>query len=49
MVTVKTFVFDGNPNTVNKTLTEQDGVELVYSNPKGHGPFLHSHDSHGHH
>lgn len=26
MVTVKTFVFDGNPNTVNKTLTEQETV-----------------------
>ena len=32
-----------------KTMTEQQGVELVYSNAKGHGPFLHSHDSHGHH
>lgn len=26
MVTVKTFVFDGNPNTVNKTLTEKETV-----------------------
>lgn len=26
MVTVKTFVFDGNPSTVNKTLTEQETV-----------------------
>lgn len=26
MVTVKTFVFNGNPNTVNKTLTEQETV-----------------------
>lgn len=26
MVTVKTFVFDGNPNEVNKTLTEQETV-----------------------
>ena len=24
MVTIKTFVFYGNPNTVNKTLTEQE-------------------------
>ncbi|MBP7500167.1 MAG: hypothetical protein KA796_09940, partial [Chryseobacterium sp.] len=32
-----------------KTMTEQEGVELIYNNPKGHGPFLHSHDSHGHH
>lgn len=32
-----------------KTMTEQEGVELIYSDPKGHGPFLHAHDSHGHH
>ncbi len=32
-----------------KTLLEQEGVEVVYNNPKGRGPFIHSHDSHGHH
>lgn len=31
-----------------KTLPEQD-AEIIYSNPKGEGPFLHSNDSHGHH
>lgn len=31
-----------------KTLPEQ-GAEIIYSNPKGEGPFLHSNDSHGHH
>ena len=44
----KTKPFD--PEDVRrKTLAEQDGVELIFSDPKGHGPFLHSHDSHGHH
>jgi hypothetical protein len=30
---------------------EQEGVEVIYNQPKGHGPFIHdhSHDSHGHH
>ncbi len=28
-----------------KTLREQEGVELIYDQPKGNGPFLH----HGHH
>ena len=32
-----------------KKLYEQDGVEVIYNNPKGDGPFIHSHDSHGHH
>ncbi len=32
-----------------KLLTEQEGVEVIYNSPKGHGPFLHSHDNHGHH
>jgi hypothetical protein len=27
-------------------MTEQEGVELLYSNPKGRGPFLHTD---GHH
>ncbi|SIS66150.1 hypothetical protein SAMN05421789_10446 [Kaistella chaponensis] len=44
----KTKPFD--PEDVRrKTLAEQEGVELIFSDPKGHGPFLHSHDSHGHH
>lgn len=34
----------------SKLLTEQEGVEVIYSSPKGHGPFLHdSHGDHGHH
>ena len=32
-----------------KTLREQEGVQVIYDNPKGNGPFLHSHDGHGHH
>ena len=31
-----------------KTVVEQ-GVEVIYSNPKGEGPFIHHHDNHGHH
>lgn len=30
-----------------KQVNEQEGVEVIFSNPKGNGPFLH--DSHGHH
>jgi hypothetical protein len=30
----------------SKLLTEQEGVEVIFSQPKGHGPFVH--DSHGH-
>ncbi|QCX53054.1 hypothetical protein [Elizabethkingia sp. JS20170427COW] len=26
-----------------KKLYEQEGVEVIYNNPKGHGPYLHSH------
>ncbi|MGA9212114.1 hypothetical protein [Kaistella sp.] len=41
----KTKPFD--PEEVRrKTMTEQEGVELLYSNPKGRGPFLHTD---GHH
>ena len=41
----KTKPFD--PEEVRrKVMTEQEGVELLYSNPKGHGPFLHTD---GHH
>lgn len=29
-----------------KLITEQDGVEVIFNQPKGHGPFIH--DSHGH-
>lgn len=44
----KTKPFD--PEDVRrKLMTEQEGVELLYSDPKGRGPFLHSHDAHGHH
>ncbi|MCD1115300.1 hypothetical protein [Chryseobacterium turcicum] len=30
----------------SKLLSEQEGVEVIFSQPKGHGPFIH--DSHGH-
>ncbi|RKS96757.1 hypothetical protein [Chryseobacterium defluvii] len=30
-----------------KNIYEQEGVEVIYNEPKGNGPFLH--DSHGHH
>ncbi|WP_185146694.1 hypothetical protein [Chryseobacterium sp.] len=44
----KTKPFD--PEDVRrKLMTEQEGVELVFSNPKGDGPFLHGPDTHGHH
>ncbi|WP_027375950.1 hypothetical protein [Kaistella palustris] len=44
----KTKPFD--PEDVRRKLvTEQEGVELIFSDPKGSGPFLHSHDTHGHH
>ena len=44
----KTAPFD--PEEVRrKTMSEQEGVELLFSDPKGSGPFLHNHDSHGHH
>ncbi|UFH30351.1 hypothetical protein LNP04_10190 [Chryseobacterium sp. C-71] len=29
-----------------KLITEQEGVEVIFNQPKGHGPFIH--DSHGH-
>ncbi len=29
-----------------KLISEQEGVEVIYSEPKGNGPFLHDH---GHH
>lgn len=31
----------------SKFIYEQEGVEVIYNSPKGHGPFIH--DSHGHH
>lgn len=38
-----------NPEKIKrKRLSEQDGVEIIYSNPKGNGPFLHSHDDSHH-
>lgn len=37
-----------NPEDIRrKTLVEQ-GAEVIYSNPKGDGPFVHQ-DHHGHH
>ncbi len=43
---VKTF----NPEDIrSKQLNEQEGVEVIYSNPKGNGPFLHDSHGHGHH
>ena len=39
---VKTF----DPEDISrKLITEQEGVEVIYSEPKGNGPFIH----HGHH
>lgn len=32
-----------------KQLNEQEGVEVIYNQPKGNGPFIHSHTDHGHH
>lgn len=32
-----------------KRLPEQEEVEVIYHQPKGDGPFLHSHDNHEHH
>lgn len=32
-----------------KKMYEQEGVEVIYNEPKGHGPFLHTHDNHAHH
>ena len=26
-----------------KKMYEQEGVEVIYNEPKGHGPFLHDH------
>jgi len=35
----------------SKMVYEQEGAEVIFNEPKGHGPFIHdhSHDSHGHH
>lgn len=32
-----------------KQVNEQEGVEVIYSSPKGNGPFLHDDHGHGHH
>lgn len=34
-----------------KLITEQEGVEIIFNQPKGHGPFLHDAHTHdkGHH
>ncbi len=35
-----------NPEDIRrKTLLEQEGVEVIYNQPKGNGPYLHA----GHH
>lgn len=39
-----------NPEDIRfKKLYEQDGVEVIYNQPKGDGPFIHAHSDHGHH
>ncbi|MDF0719310.1 hypothetical protein P0M11_04780 [Kaistella sp. PBT33-4] len=43
----KTAPFD--PEDVRRKTVVEQGAEVIYSNPKGNGPFIHSHDSHGHH
>lgn len=45
----KTKPFD--PEDVRfKKLYEQEGVEVIYNQPKGDGPFIHAHSAdHGHH
>lgn len=42
----KTKAFD--PEEVRRKTLPEQGAEVIYSNPKGSGPFLH-HDNHGHH
>lgn len=32
-----------------KKIYEQPGTEVIFNQPKGEGPFIHAHDSHGHH
>ena len=32
-----------------KKIFEQPGVEVIYNQPKGDGPFIHAHTDHGHH
>ena len=43
----KTKAFD--PEEVRRKTLPEQGAEVIYSNPQGSGPFLHSHDNHGHH
>lgn len=43
----KTKPFD--PEDVRRKTVVEQGAEVIYSNPKGEGPFIHHHDSHGHH
>ena len=43
----KTKPFD--PEDIRRKTIVEQGAEVVYSNPKGQGPFLHHHDDHGHH
>lgn len=42
----KTKSFD--PEDVRRKTLPEQGAEVIFSNPKGEGPFLH-HDNHGHH
>lgn len=43
----KTKPFD--PEDIRRKTLVEEGAEVVYSNPKGNGPFVHHHDNHGHH
>lgn len=43
----KTKPFD--PEDIRRKTVVEQGAEVIYSNPKGEGPFIHAHDSHGHH
>ncbi|WP_177179797.1 hypothetical protein [Kaistella treverensis] len=43
----KTKAFD--PEEVRRKTLPEQGAEIIFSNPKGRGPFLHTGDSHGHH
>ena len=43
----KTKPFD--PEEIRRKTLPEQGAEIIFSNPKGHGPFLHSDHNHGHH
>lgn len=40
----KTKPFD--PEEVRRKTLPEQGAEVIFSNPKGHGPFLHTHNGH---